>query len=444
MAAGITLRKRMEAIAGALKKRRALSKEPTYTRKDYESFMVPTEGLITVAMVSNYDDFSTSPCGFAANYSYQIFESEKIFGYKKLSLMLMFAVADFQIFPRVTADEIVPKKMGKPDDLVAIVQRFLELPVCQSELEFRQVLANQSAFKPFGQKIAAYEKRGGSDVREFEVYNVTEMSEAFAAYIRRLQFAAALFIEGLSFTDATDKKWEYYILHEKCVGPGGTYYATLGFCSVYNFYMYPDYVKPRIAQFIIMPQYQLCGHGTRFLQEILMDLASRKSVWHVTVESPNAAFCRIYDVVEATNCSYLASFAPEHLKNGFSVEMKDEAFSVFKMSKERARRAYEALRLVQIRRDNGRDVDDFDMELKRRVYANIRACTADRVDDDEICSTDDEPDCSLSGEVDCMRDERTMFKERYMALLESYLGVVVRLEDSERFLPMPKVLQHQE
>ncbi|KFD51057.1 hypothetical protein M513_08098 [Trichuris suis] len=358
----------------------------------------------------------------------------------------MFAVSDFQIFPRVTAGEIVPKKMGKPDDLLAMLQDFLALPICQSESEFRQVLANQSAFKPFGQKIATYEKKAGSTIREYEIYSVTEMSEAFAAYIRRLQLAASLFIEALNFTDTTDKKWEYYMLHEKCTNSSGTYYATLGFCAVYNFYMYPDYVKPRIAQFIIMPQYQLCGHGTRFLQEVLMHLASKRSVWYTTVESPNAAFCHIYDLVEASNCSYLASFAPEHLKNGFSAEMKSEAFSKFKMSKVRARRAYEILRLVQIRRGNDSNVDGFDMELKRHVYVNIRASAASRVEDDEICSVadDEEPVSPLGSEVVCMRDERTIFRERYTALLENYISIVSRLEKNERCLPIPKVLQLQE
>uniref|UniRef100_A0A5S6QCP9 Histone acetyltransferase type B catalytic subunit n=1 Tax=Trichuris muris TaxID=70415 RepID=A0A5S6QCP9_TRIMR len=410
-------------------------------RKDYEEFVSSTADIFSIAMVGNYDDFSAERCGFAAKFTHQIFETDKIYGYKNLSVLIMFALGDFQVFPRITASKVVPEDMGKPDDIRGQFEKFMELPVCHSEAEFRQVLAKQSAFRPFGRRVAEYEKRSGTLVQTFEVYNVTEMSPAFADYIRRVQFAAMFFIESLNYTPSTDKRWEYYILYEKFNKSGEICYATLGYCAIYNFYMFPEYLKPRIAQFMIMPQYQLCSHGKRLLQEVLLQIASKKSVWFSTVECPNAAFQYIHDFVEASNCSYLASYAPDRLRNGFSDEMKEEAFSVFKMNKERAKRAYEILRLVDIKRGDRDEYNRFTKELKKGIYAKLRCKTLDRVSDGELCRPSDEEGSGSEEEVDQPADERSIVKAKYCELLRGYLCVVAQLKRNERPLPAPWVLK---
>ena len=53
------------------------------------------------------------------------------------------------------------------------------------------------------------------------------------------------FIETASFIDVDDERWHYFLVFEK-YKDGATLFATVGYMTVYNYYVYPDKTRPRV------------------------------------------------------------------------------------------------------------------------------------------------------------------------------------------------------
>ncbi len=85
-------------------------------------------------------------------------------------------------------------------------------------------------------------------------------------------------------------------------------YHFVGYVSVYPFWCYPDQVRLRLSQFVILPPYQQQGHGCRFppgsccspvradmilaqlYSTLFQHLLNRPDVAELTVEDPAEAF----------------------------------------------------------------------------------------------------------------------------------------------------------
>lgn len=63
---------------------------------------------------------------------------------------------------------------------------------------------------------------------------------------------------------------------------GTSRYATIGFATVYRYYAYPQHIRPRIAQFLILPPFRRMGLGTHLLQAIYREYISRNEVKDIT------------------------------------------------------------------------------------------------------------------------------------------------------------------
>jgi hypothetical protein len=103
--------------------------------------------------------------------------------------------------------------------------------------------------------------------------------DGFKEMHRRLQGLLLFFIEGASFIDELDERWHIYILYVvilflifdflyskttaefryKKAGDGRV--ETMGFVTCYPFYVFPDKLRMRISQFILLPPFQAHGHG---------------------------------------------------------------------------------------------------------------------------------------------------------------------------------------
>lgn len=70
-------------------------------------------------------------------------------------------------------------------------------------------------------------------------------------------------------------------------------YAIAGFATVYPFFAYPENVRYRISQFLILPPFQRQGHGTRLLQTIYNNKPP-KTV-EICVEDPSDDFQKMRD-----------------------------------------------------------------------------------------------------------------------------------------------------
>lgn len=63
---------------------------------------------------------------------------------------------------------------------------------------------------------------------------------------------------------------------------GTTRYATIGFATVYQYYAYPQHIRPRIAQFLILPPFRRIGLGKYLLQAIYREYIGRREVKDIT------------------------------------------------------------------------------------------------------------------------------------------------------------------
>lgn len=47
---------------------------------------------------------------------------------------------------------------------------------------------------------------------------------------------------------------------------GKTRYATVGYTTIYLYYAYPENIRPRISQMLVLPPFQRLGIGSKFIQ----------------------------------------------------------------------------------------------------------------------------------------------------------------------------------
>lgn len=65
-------------------------------------------------------------------------------------------------------------------------------------------------FKPLGEKISEYTRETDGVPHHFEIYKTSFSSAKFREYHSRMQLFVLLFIEGSSFIEDDDDKWEIY------------------------------------------------------------------------------------------------------------------------------------------------------------------------------------------------------------------------------------------
>jgi len=131
----------------------------------------------------------------------------------------------------------------------------------------------------------------GESKIDYEVYHVTFEDPGFREYHRRMQIFILLYVEGGSYINDEEDGWEFAVLFEKRKRKDGTAtYHFVGYSSLYDFYCFPEKVRLRLSQFVILPPYQRQGHGSELYIAIYNFVLSRSDVSELTVEDPAEAF----------------------------------------------------------------------------------------------------------------------------------------------------------
>eukprot|EP00118_Oscarella_pearsei_P019169 m.202096 g.202096 ORF g.202096 m.202096 type:complete len:147 (+) comp39604_c0_seq30:610-1050(+) len=120
---------------------------------------------------------------------------------------------------------------------------------------------------------------------------------------------------------------------EKDTVDGRPFYSIAGYATVYHYYAYPDKIRPRISQFLVLPPFQRKSHGAHLLQTIYDNYAQDSNVRDITVEDQSEEFTCLRDFVDCRNCLRLKPFSGEALQAGFTSEMASEASSELKLAK---------------------------------------------------------------------------------------------------------------
>jgi histone acetyltransferase 1 len=163
-----------------------------------------------------------NPLAFHPDYTYAIFgDAETIYGYKGLVIDLAFARWDMQGFLKVSWRQKINPSLGieaedvadilkeyLPEGTTATTSRLLMGDVFHDENDFHMYLANPS-FTPPGQIIDSYVVNSNT----YSVYKSSLQDPNTIALVNRLQLFVLLLIEGGSFIDISDDRWQIYVLY---------------------------------------------------------------------------------------------------------------------------------------------------------------------------------------------------------------------------------------
>ncbi|KAH8090348.1 histone acetyltransferase type B catalytic subunit [Filobasidium floriforme] len=230
---------------------------------------------------------------FNPAFTYPIFgEKEKIYGYKGLQVEVNMVSGSLKQYLNVTYDE---KLESQADDIEGTLFKFIPSDYTKSAEIFADTVAKDAeSFVPPGTQIASYRSADDEeDDVEYGVWHCKWDTPGFREFHRRAQLFVLLYIEGGSYIQEDEDQWEFLILFEirpHDTAPTGASYHFAGYVSAYPFWCYPDMVRMRLSQFVILPPFQGQGHGSQ-LYNTLYDYASTlEKVAELTVEDPSEAF----------------------------------------------------------------------------------------------------------------------------------------------------------
>lgn len=304
--------------------------------------------------------------------AHQIYgDNESIFGYKDLNINVYYSAGPLDIYYDVNynkkVDDLTNNQGLKADNVHVITDVFPSGYYTNLE-EFLNVLEKKSkTFVPMGEKICEHKT---DDNRTFEIYLCESSTPNFQSYHARLESFIFWYIDASSKIDH-DEKWRFFVVFEKYQNANGeTQYASVGYASVYLYYSYPDKIRPRVAQFLILPPFQRKGLGNKLLETIYKHFQAKSNVCDITVEDASEDFQRLRNIHDARLLKDLPSFSPEKLQNGFSTEMAQEAKDKFKINPKQSRIVYEILRLKVTNTANKTEYKNYRLVVKKRLNMN--------------------------------------------------------------------------
>ncbi|KAK2187191.1 hypothetical protein NP493_176g03011 [Ridgeia piscesae] len=302
---------------------------------------------------------------------HQLFgDSESIFGYKDLRVDIYCTAARMTPYVSIKySDKVNPERFDgvPPDNIMKILSSKLQPGYLTNLDDFTARIPKDVGFRPFGELMHSYKVKKAGEERCFQVYRTDVETPGFRLYHERLQPFLLFYVDAASYICVDDNRWLFYLIFEKYKSDGDTMYAFAGYMTVYNYYAYPEKVRPRISQVLVMPPFQRQGHGAKLLQTFYNDCYSRSNILDITVEDPSEQFQRLRDFVDARNCLKLSCFAPKKLRRGFSDEMLKEAREKLRLNKKQTRRIYEILRLKATNCNELKEYTAYRIDIKRRL-----------------------------------------------------------------------------
>ncbi|XP_028136374.1 histone acetyltransferase type B catalytic subunit [Diabrotica virgifera virgifera] len=310
-----------------------------------------SNAVVTFNIVFN-ERHLTEPClTFKPIMSHQVFENECIFGYKSLAIKLTYLHNSAKCYVDVVSSGIIERDGHKPDDVMECLNPWLPENYTTDRDEFTQWISKEQHDVIFGHIIHEHVFKGeffeDPSVEVQYTYKITQCDiadEDFKKFHQAFETYVIWFIDGATFIDLDDEKWEIFYVYEEVKHPktGEMCITPVGFCTVYKFYSYPANIRSRISQFFILPTHQKRGLGTALYQAVFKTLQSLSSVTDITVEEPTPIFQKIRDrsdcrlVKESLEKNKL-DISSTHIKKIFA-HLKD-----LKFGKKQIQRIYDIL-----------------------------------------------------------------------------------------------------
>ncbi|XP_014663140.1 PREDICTED: histone acetyltransferase type B catalytic subunit-like [Priapulus caudatus] len=344
--------------------------EVSLSHDKLREYICSANDAVHIKLVSQESDLSNDATTFKPEMSHQVFgESERIFGYKDLKIELYYSACKLITYLHMTYSEKVDaKQLGvEADNVLKAIAHHLPPGFCQTQEDFVMKLQKDAGFKPYGQMLSSYKLERCGKQKTFEMYKCDISCPGFKEYHARLQTFILWYIDAASFIDIDDDRWRFYLLFERYQQDGRPRHAVVGYITVYNYYAYPQRLRPCVSQMLVLPPHQQQGHGTRLLRAVYADLASRADVLDITVEDPSEDFQRVRDYTDSKICAKLDCFAPEKLQGGWCEEMAKTVREKTRINRKQARRVYEILRLRTTNVHDAADYRAYRLDVKNRL-----------------------------------------------------------------------------
>uniref|UniRef100_A0A1W7RGU1 Histone acetyltransferase type B catalytic subunit n=1 Tax=Agkistrodon contortrix contortrix TaxID=8713 RepID=A0A1W7RGU1_AGKCO len=400
--------------------------------KKLAEFKCNTNEAIHLKLVRFPEDLEDDSTTFHPEFSHQVFGDDEVaFGYKGLKILLYYVAGNLSTLFRIDYTSKVNENFEcvEADDVESKIREIIPPGFSRSVDDFVSLLEKEVNFKPFGILLHTYSlhsEEAGEDIT-YQIYKADMTCPGFREYHERLQTFLMWFIETASFIDVDDERWNYFLVFEKYNKDGATLSATVGYMTVYNYYVYPDKTRPRVSQMLILPPFQGEGHGARLLETVHRYYMSSPTVLDITAEDPSESYVKLRDFVLVKLCQDLPHFSPENLKQGFSQDMAIEAQQKLKVNKQHTRRVYEILRLHATDMSNAEQSRSYRLDVKRRLMgpykkkqreiAKMRRCLRP----EELTNQLNQIDINL---------QHKQLEETFQQLISDYRRVLERLAQS--------------
>ncbi|KAL1918178.1 uncharacterized protein VTP21DRAFT_3444 [Calcarisporiella thermophila] len=303
---------------------------------------------------------------FHPEFTYPIFGThEQIYGYKDLRIQLLYACGSLTTYLSIDHSAVAG---SNADDVIGTLKKFMPDDFLTNRDVFEERVQKEAKeFRPMGEKIAEYRvSEDGGDDRVYEIFKASFVTPRFKAYHRRLQIFMLLFVEGASYIDEEDERWEIALVFERSGGGSEPLYRIVGYATMYPYFHYPDKLRMRISQFLILPPFSNKGHGNRLYQTLYQEFLSREQIVEITVEGPNDAFS---DLRDKNDLRYLISQnALKELEAPVPKETVAELRRKYKLTKRQTQRCIEIWLLKNLNKTDPDQIKRYRLQVKERLY----------------------------------------------------------------------------
>lgn len=266
---------------------------------------------ITIRLVSSAEEMQADQAivpEFSPDFAERFFGEEgKIFGHKKLKIVVWLHALSFHAHVEISNAEIVQDTKGgkrQATDLNKVFKEIFGEGLIEDRDTFLQLLASDNNLSDlihrYGRRIAAWKSTDSQESCQswFRVNDDTHdvnkeilrLEDLTAQEIRdwhsRLTPLALMFIEAATPIEIKDPRWELYLCLEKTSHESNLPWRMVGFCRVYNFFKYPDSTRLRVSQILVLPPYQGKQNGFHLLEAVYKTAVEQGS-YEVTMEEPS-------------------------------------------------------------------------------------------------------------------------------------------------------------
>ncbi|KAG2184807.1 hypothetical protein INT43_000720 [Umbelopsis isabellina] len=310
---------------------------------------------------------------FNPEFTYPVFgEQEIAFGYKDLAIQLYYASGSLATYFHLDYSEIFQGVSSstageelRADDIEGKLREFISHDYKTNHDQFTEkVRQDAKEFRPIGEKVHEYSLKDGQE--HFEIYKSSFSSEKFRKYHERMQFFMLMFVEGSSYIDSEDEKWDIYTIFKREDETDSKLYHFVGYATVYPFFCWPDKIRMRISQFLILPPFQKCGHGNILYSTIYNEIMTRNDVVEMNVEDPNEDFSDLRDKNDVRMLMKANAF--DQLKAPVSDDFVEQARKKYKLTKRQMQRCVEIHLLHHLDKPKAIEYRNYRLQVKKRLY----------------------------------------------------------------------------